>query len=183
MSAGISSLVTNTRSALDRVLHPRIFWVLLLIAASVPAFLSVFYQYTRPATLWFTGLHGRDDAWREPVSELRFVAADGDITANAIRILEELFLGPIDAKFESLTIPGNYVQAALLRKNVLYIDLSTDILFGRELSSGVYQAPPFQPSTVLALAGKTLAWNFPGKRIVLTVGGYEASWEPQISSK
>lgn len=142
----------------------------------VPAVYSVFNQDTRPATLWFPGIHGLEAAKQEAVPELRFVTADGDVAANAVRILDELFLGALNAKHESLTIPGSYVQAALFRKNILYIDLSTDIFFGRLMSSGVYRAPQFQPATVLALAGKTLAWNFPGKRIVITIGGYEPSW-------
>jgi hypothetical protein len=36
--------------------------------------------------------------------------------ANAVRILDELFLGSLNARHESLTIPGSYVQAALFRK-------------------------------------------------------------------
>lgn len=183
MSAGIPSIISNIRSAIDRILHPRVFWILLLVATSVPAFYSVCKQDTRPATLWFPGIHGMEESTQEPVAELRFVSANGDVLADAVRILDELFLGSLDAKHESLTIPGNYVQAALFRKNVLYIDLSTDILFGRQLASGVYKAPQFQPATVLALAGKTLAWNFPGKRIVITVGGYEPSWKVIVTSK
>jgi hypothetical protein len=153
-----------------------VFWILLLAVALLPAVYSVFLQDTRPATLWFPGIHGLEPSKQTAVAELRFVTSDGDVASDAVRILDELFLGSLNAKYESLTIPGSYVQAALFRKNVLYIDLSTDIFFGRLMSSGIYRAPHFQPATVLALAGKTLAWNFPGKRIVLTIGGYEASW-------
>jgi hypothetical protein len=183
VSAGIPTLISKIRSAIDRILHPRVFWLLLLVATSIPAFISIVYQDARPATLWFPGLHGMEKSSQKPVAELRFVRADGDVLADAVRILDELFLGSLDARNESLTIPGSYVQAALFRRNVLYIDLSTDILFGRQMASGIYKAPQFQPSTVLALAGKTLAWNFPGKRIVITVGGYEPSWEVRLTSK
>jgi hypothetical protein len=176
-------LFSNIRSAIDRVLHPRVFWILLLIAAALPAILSIAQQDTRPATLWFPGLHGREKSTQKPVAELRFVLSDGDVMSDAVRILDELFLGTLDSNHESLTMPGSYVQAALFRKNVLYIDLSTDILFGRQLATGVFKAPQFQPATVLALAAKSLAWNFPGKRIVITVGGYEPSWEVRLTSK
>ncbi|MFH2113762.1 MAG: hypothetical protein ABIJ86_04560 [Spirochaetota bacterium] len=183
MIAGIPRLISNIRSAIDRILHPRIFWILLLTVASVPAFRSVLHQDNWPATLWFPGIRGMEKAIQMPVAELRYVSAEGDILDDAVRILDELFLGSLNAKHESLTIPGSYVQAALFRKNILYIDLSTDILFGRQLSSGIYKAPQFQPAIVLALVSKTLAWNFPGKRIVLTVGGYEPSWGTQVTSK
>ncbi len=183
MSAGIYNLISNVRSAIDRVLHPRVFWILLLAVAAMPALYSILGQDNRPVTLWFPGIHGMEKSSQEPVAELRFVPADGDIPADAVRILDELFLGSLNAKHESLTIPGSYVQAALFRKNVLYIDLATDILFGRLLSSGIYKTPQYQPATVLALAHRTLAWNFPGKRIVITVGGYEPSWEVRATSK
>jgi len=183
VNAGISRLISNVRSAIDQILHPRVFWIFLLVVASVPAFHSILKQDTRPATLWFPGIHGMEESSQQLVSELRFVPAYGDVLSDAVRILDELFLGSLNAKHESLTIPGSYVQAALFRKNVLYMDLSTDILFGRQLASGIYKAPQFQPATVLALAGKTLAWNFPGKRIVITVGGYEPSWEVRATSK
>jgi hypothetical protein len=176
-------LTTTIRSAIDRVLHPKVFWILLLVSAAIPAIISIVLQETRPATLWFPGIHGREESSQKPIAELRFVPADGDVLADAVRILDELFLGALEANHESLTIPGSYVQAALFRKNVLYIDLSTDILFGRLLVSGVYKSPQFQPATVLALAHKSLAWNFPGKRIVITIGGYEPSWEARLTSK
>jgi hypothetical protein len=156
---------------------------MLLVMAMAPAIYSVFDQDARPATLWFPGIHGLEAARQEPVAELRFISSDGDVSADAVRILDELFLGSLNAKHESLTIPGHYVQAALFRKNILYIDLSTDILFGRLMSSGIYKAPQFQPTTVLALAARTLAWNFPGKRIVITIGGYEPSWDTRVTSK
>lgn len=184
MNAGISDLFSIVRSVIDRILYPKVFWILLLAVSAVPAVYSVFLQDTRPATLWFPGIHGLEAARKGPVAELRFVTADGDIPADAVRILDELFLGSLNAKHESLSIPGSYVQAALFRKNILYIDLSTDILFGRLMSSNIYMAPPFQPTTVLDLAGKTLAWNFPGKRIVITIGGYEPAWyDAQVVSK
>jgi len=183
VNAGISSFLINLRSAIDRILHPRVFWILLLVLSLVPAVYSVFQQETRPATLWFPGIHGLDAAKQEAIAELRFIQAEGDVQSDAVRILDELFLGALNAKHESLTIPGSYVQAALFRKNVLYIDLSTEIFFGRLMSSGITRAPQFQPATVLALAGRTLAWNFPGKRIVITIGGYEPSWDARVTSK
>jgi hypothetical protein len=149
----------------------------------VPAVYSVFLQDTRPATLWFPGIHGVEAAKQKPVAELRFVTAEGGLPADAVRVLDELFLGSLYAKHESLTFPGSYVQASMFRKNVLYLDLSTDILFGRLMSSGIYMTPRFQPAVIIALARKTLAWNFPGKRIVLTIGGYEPSWNAQVVSK
>ena len=176
MSAGITWLISVVRSGLDRILHPRVFWILLLAVSVVPGVYSVFDKHARPATLWFPGIHGLEGSKQEAVAELRFINAQGDVAANAVRILDELFLGALDANHESLTIPGSYVQAALFRKNILYIDLSTNIFFGRLMSSGVYRAPQFAPATVLALARRTLAWNFPGKRIVITIGGYEPSW-------
>jgi hypothetical protein len=183
VSAGISRIISNMRTTIDGILHPRVFWLLILAVASMPALYSILIQNSRPATLWFPGIHGMAEASQEPVAELRFVPADGDVLDNAVRILDELFLGSLSARHESLTIPGRYVQAALFRKNVLYIDLSTDIFFGRQLSTGVFKNPQYQPATVLALARRTLAWNFPGKRIVITVGGYEPTWEGQVTSK
>lgn len=121
-------------------------------------------------------MHGSEAAKQDAVAELRFVTNSGDIQVDATRILDELFLGSLNAKHESLTIPGSYVDAALFRQNILYVDLSTDMLFGRLMSTGIYKIPQYQPATVVALAGRTLAWNFPGKRIVITIGGYEPLW-------
>lgn len=183
MNLDISELFSKVCSILDRILHPRVFWIVLLGVSAVPAVYSVFLQDARPATLWFPGIHGLEAAKQKPVAELRFVNTEGKLPEDAVRMLDELFLGTLNAKHESLTIPGSYVQAALFRKNVLYIDLSTDILFGRPMSNGMYKAPQFQPATILDLAGKTLAWNFPGRRIVITIGGYEPSWSDQVVSK
>lgn len=183
MSAGISDLSAKIRTGIDKVLHPKVFWVLLLVVSMLPAVYSALAQKTRAVTLWFPGIHGLEPARQEPVAELRFIKSDGDIAPDAVRILDELFLGSLNAKFESLTIPGSYVDSVLYRKNVLYIDLSTDILFGRLMSSGISRAPQFQPETVLALAARTLAWNFPGRRIVLTIGGFEPSWDLRVPSK
>jgi hypothetical protein len=155
----------------------RVFWPgLLFFAMLVPIVGTFLTPPLRPATLWFPSIHGTSRGQSGPVAELRLLPLDRHVVADANRILDELFLGPVNARHESLTMPGSYIDRLFLRRNTLYVDLQGDVFFGPASSQGVAAASYFNPAQIISIVRQTMAWNFPGKRIVLTIDGFEAEW-------
>ena len=165
----LGSGLARLRTAPSRITVPAVTALAMAFAWSALACLS--RPAVSPSTLWFPVVHGEGT-----VAELRYLPAGEPVAKAAARLLDEALLGPLDARGTLLAVPGSDVRSTILKGNVLYLDLSDDVLFGREAPGGRRMAPPVDPERLVSLLSKTLAWNFPGKRIVLTINGFEPEW-------
>lgn len=147
-------------------------WLGLLALSLAAALLSAaFAPPRRAATLWFPDARpGRQGRAR---AELRYVPYSRDPERTAAYIVEELFLGPLEPTSSPVVATGADLNAVLRSGKILYVDLSSSIAFGRVDSKGVSRPAALPPAEVLKYVRKTLGWNFPSSRVVLTVDGYE----------
>jgi len=176
----LGSVFSSARAALNIALRPRIFWPGLLIAAFiVSAAVSFSFPSRRATVLWFPEATSEGGAR----AELRYIRSDRDAARTAASIVEEMLLGPLVPTSRPISVPSARLISSIRSDKTLYVDVSSDILFGRLKSADVYDSPPLQPRAALAFIDRTLRWNLPLYKIVITVGGNEPSWEPSLMAK
>lgn len=163
-------------STLDRRLHvilrPRILWLALLGFSFLASATLVAMRPNRSSvTLWFPGSRGDETSARP---EHRRIPRAGDASSFARAIAEEQLLGPTDALSRPLAPASASVRTAIAARKTVYVDLSADVLFGRPDSDGVYGLPLVAPKEALALIRRTIGWNMPGYRVVVTIAGQDA---------
>jgi len=80
-------------------------------------------------------------------------------------LVEELLWGPMDPRFQRVFPLGSKVQSLLIRRGILYVDLSPDVLFASEdIRVGWDER--------FSILRKTLNFNYPRfTQIFLTVNG------------
>ncbi len=160
---------------INKKLKPSTLWSGLLLAVFLTSALaSMFVPDRRAVVLWFPD--SRISSGASTRSELRYVHAERDIALMAASVVEEMLLGPLSPGSSPVAIPSARLLTSIRSRKTLYVDVSNDILFGRLTASGVYEAPLAQPRVVLGYIEKSLRWNFPFVRIVLTVEGKEPFW-------
>lgn len=175
MSVSFLDMIKHSVAALEVALKPRYFWTaLLLIAFGLSAFASFSLPDRRAVVLWFPAARSIDGSRAR--SELRYIPAGLEVAEEAGAIVEEALLGPMGASARPIAVPDANVLSSAGSSDTLYIDVSSDVLFGRIGPKGVYEAPPLAPRLVMDYIRKSLAWNFPFKRIVLTIDGLEPAW-------
>lgn len=175
MKRSIRESVTRLIDFIHKNLKPSTLWpglLILVFLASALASLSV--PYRRPVVLWFPD--SRSVSGSRAIPELRYVSSDRDVARVAASVVEEVLLGPLSPGSRSITVPDAKLLSAIRSKKTLYVDVSNDILFGRLAASALYDAPVAPPKVVLDYIERSLRWNFPFFRIVLTVEGQEPFW-------
>jgi len=160
---------------INKNLKPATLWPGLLLAVFLTSALaSLFVPDRRAVVLWFPD--SRISSRSSVRSELRYVRAERDVALMAASVVEEILLGPLSPEARLLTVPDARLLSSIRSKKTLYVDVSNDILFGRLTASGVHEAPVAQPKVVFDFIERSLRWNFPFLKIVLTIEGQEPLW-------
>ncbi len=176
MNYTIPEMLSITKKGADTLLKPKIFWLALIGLSLLIAFIAtVSSPAIKPASLWFPRSRAGGVG-----AELRYLPVRPSVEASARELVEEQLLGPMSQDFLPIAYPSSSVRLVLTRGRDLYVDLSSDILFGRLLSSAVYSEALLAPKEVLSLIEKTLSWNFSAWKLFLTVDGREPGfYEPE----
>jgi len=163
-------------AVLDFSFKPRNFWTgLLVICFLASAIASLSLSDRRAVVLWFPDARTADGSRSR--AELRYVSHDRESARMATSIVEELLLGPFLATSRAICVPDANLRSVIRSGKILYVDISSDILFGRSDSDGIHENPPVQPRVAVEYIQKTLGWNFPLLTIILMVDGLEPNWE------
>lgn len=97
--------------------------------------------------------------------EVRAIPWKSSLEDRVQGLVEELLWGPIDPRFQRVFPSGSKVQSLLIRRGILYVDLSPDALFASE-DIRVGWDERFH------ILRKTLSFNYPRfTQIFLTVNG------------
>lgn len=169
MSIEISAFISNAGKAIARLARPRGLAIIALAALAAVAAASNFGVGPRRAyTLWYPKARASGIG-----TELRLIRTGDGAEAELRSLVEELILGPMTPDLAPLALAGSRIRSAFIRGRVIYVDFSSDVLFGRRHSNGVFEPPLAAPSRFYELAEMTIKRNFPSYRIVLTVEGRE----------
>ncbi len=176
MNYTIPEMLAITKKGADTLLRPKIFWLALIGLALLVAFMAtVSSPAIKPASLWFPRARAGGIG-----AELRYLPARHSAEAEARELVEEHILGPMSQDFLPIAYPSSSVRLVIARGRNLYVDLSSDILFGRLLSTGAYSEALLAPKELLSLVEKTLSWNFSAWKLFLTIDGREPGfYEPE----
>lgn len=178
MKPSFATIVSGAIRAVENVLHPRVLWLAALGVALLVSLVSSLVQLPgRPATLWFPAHKGSGS-----IAELRYLRRSPSGRSPEAQLVEELILGPMSSRSLPISVPNARADLVKRGRAALYVDLSTDILFGRETAAGVYEPPVLDPARALAYVRKSIGWNFPHKPLVLTIGGREPEWVVQAQA-
>lgn len=102
---------------------------------------------------------------RSLAPEVRSIPYRSNIEDRVASLVEELIWGPKDPRLQRVFPLGSKVRSVMLRKGVLYVDLSPDVLFASE-DIRVAWEDRFQ------ILKKTISFNFPRfKEIHISVYG------------
>lgn len=169
MSIDKAAFFSRAKAVLGRLAKPRSVAVIALASlVAVAAASNVGMGARRAYTLWYPKARAAGSG-----TELRLIRTAGGVEAELEALVEELILGPMDPNLSPLALAGSGVRSVFVRGRVMYVDFSSDVLFGRRHSNGVYERPLVSPSRFLELTEMTIKRNFPSYRIVLTVEGRE----------
>lgn len=175
MSFSFRTLADASVKTMDFALKPRNLWPgLFLIVLLASAGASLALPFRRAVVVWFP--EARASAEFRPRPELRYVPASLDAPGQAAAVVEEMLLGPLDASSRPVSVPAARLVSSIRSGKTIYVDISSDMLFGKPSASGVYGAPVLEPGVAIGYIERSLRWNFPFFRIVVTVGGQEPSW-------
>jgi len=177
VKASFQSIAGYISNVLNIALKPKNLWPgLLVIVLLASAGASLALPFRRAVVVWFPDSRSAQGSVSR--AELRYVRLGGDAAAQAGLVVEELLLGPLQATSRPISVPTARVVSSIKSRKTLYVDVSSEMLFGKSNPAGVYSAPPLQPQVALGFIERSLRWNFPFFRIVLTIGGLEPSWRP-----
>ncbi len=176
MKRSFDDYVKATIAIVNTMLKPRFLWPgLLALVFLVSAGTSLALPRRRPSVIWFPRSRTVDGSRSN--AELRYVPFGHGVADEASSIVEELLLGPLDASSRPVSVPDANLRSVIRSGKKLYVDISSDILFGRKTASGVMEAPPLSPRTALDYIERALRWNFPFMTTIITVDGLEPSWK------
>lgn len=169
MSTAIAAFIAKVGAALSRLARPRGLAIVALVAlVAAAAATNIGLGPRRAYTLWYPRARAAGIG-----TELRLIGTGDGVEADLKSLVEEWMLGPMDPDLAPLALADSRVRSALVRGRVIFVDFSSDVLFGRRRSSGIFELPLAAPSRFLELAELTIRRNFPSYRIVLTVDGRE----------
>lgn len=175
MKPSFSEMAAASLDILNTALKPRNLWPgLFAIALLFSALMSLAVPFRRSAVLWFPDSRSVDGSKARP--ELRYLYSRSDKAAEAADLVNEMFLGPTNPKSAPIAVPEARVQSAIRGGKTLYLDIADTFLFGRPNEAGIHAEPVLQPRQVLSYLERTLHWNYPSMKLVLTVDGFEPSW-------
>lgn len=172
MKIDIQDIAGKSVAAMERLLHPKTLWFLLLGVAFAASAIATFARpFSRPATLFFPAQDGKG-----LVAELRYILPSRSGALPEELLVEELILGPSRIDARPVSVPGADIRLVKRGANTLYVDLSAQILFGKQRRDGLHLPPPLEPVLALACVRRTVSWNFPAKQLMLTVEGAEPAF-------
>lgn len=182
MKPSFSDIAAISIRVVHTALQPRNLWPGLFgLALLLSAVMSLSVPFRRGAVLWFPDSRSADGSRAR--SELRYLYSRSDKAIEVADLVNEMFLGPTNPKAAAIAVPEARVRAAIGAGRTLYVDLGDTFLFGRASESGLYAAPVLQPRQVLAYIERTLRWNYPSTKVVLTIDGFEPAWAGPIDTK
>lgn len=173
MKYTVSNLAGLSRKTMDTFLHPKILWLSLIAIMACASAIATFSSYPiRPVTIWFPGARGKG-----AVAELRYLRAQNNPESAARALVEEIILGPMREDLSPMTDPSADILLVMARNRSLFVDLSADVLFGKRMASGLMALASVATDRLLSLVERTLSWNFPGRRLTLSIEGHTPSVE------
>lgn len=182
MKPSFSGMVTNSIHILNTALKPRNLWPGLFgVALIFSAIVSLSVPLRRAAVLWFPDSRSADGT--KARSELRYLYGRSDKATEVGDLVNEMFLGPMNPKSAAIAVPESRVRTALGAGRTLYVDLDDTFLFGRPDESGIHAEPRLQPRLALDYIARTLRWNYPSMKVILTVDGLEPFRAGPIDTK
>lgn len=177
MKLSFKDHLKSTIAVINIMLKPRFLWPgLLVLVFLVSAGASLTLPRRRVSVLWFPDFRSVEDSRSN--AELRYVPAGHGVAEEASSIVEELLLGPLDTSSRPVSVSDANIRSVIRSGKKLYVDVSSDILFGRMTAAGVVEAPPLSPRAALGYIERALRWNFPFLTTIITVDGLEPSWKP-----
>ena len=160
---------------IDLVLTPKYFWLgLLSFTFLLGSGFALASPWRRAATVWFPDYRARDNARSR--SELRYLPMGRSLEEMVADIAGELLLGPLEPYSSPVSVADARLNSVIRSGKTLYIDISSSILFGRMNDSEVYGEAPLDARRALGYLERSILWNFPGMRVVMTIDGLEPSW-------
>lgn len=182
MKPTLERIVKVARQAMNVALKPRYFWLgALALALGASAIAGALSPPRQAAVLWFPDAREADPT--EARSELRYIGARKGVAEQAAELVEELLLGPMDAKARPIAVPQVRVESAIVSNRTIYLDISADLFFGKPAGDGIYASPPVEPRVALEYIDRALRWNFRFYDVRLTVEGLEPEWESVIEAE
>ena len=159
----------------ELVLTPKYLWLgILSMAFILSSGFALASPWRRAATVWFPDYRSQD--YGKSRSELRYLPAGQSLEENAAEIIRELLLGPLEPYSSPVAVADARLRSVISSGKTLYIDVSSSILFGRMNDRGVFGEPPLSTDRTIAYLERSIRWNFPGLRVVMTIDGLEPSW-------
>jgi len=175
LKRSISDYLAIGRHVLDLVLTPKYFWLgLLALTFVISTGFALASPWRRAATVWFPDYRSRDGSRARP--ELRYLPAGQTMEENVAEIVGELLLGPLEPYAVPISVADTKLRSVIRTEKVLYIDVSSSILFGRINDQGVYGEPPLAVKEAIEYIKRSVRWNFPRMQVVVTINGLEPSW-------
>ncbi len=169
MKPDFAKIFHSIRNFVEKNLHPKRFWLLLLALCFVIS--SLFWAFSPPVracTLFF-----KEAKTHKLVPTLRFIARQKNQEAEIESILEELFLGPTDAWLLPLSVPQAGVNTVIRSGKTFYVDISADVLFGKKLGEEIYGEPILPFGELLEILQKVLHKNYPSSSFIVTINGMQ----------
>lgn len=177
MKPTLERIVKATQLTVNAALRPRYFWLGALALALASSVVAVaLLPSKQAAVLWFPDAREADPM--DARSELRYIGSGKGVAEQAAEIVEELLLGPMDARSRPIAVPDVRVESSVVSKKTIYVDISADLFFGKASADGTFAAPPVEPRVAIAYIDRTLRWNFRFHDVRLTVQGLEPEWMP-----
>ncbi len=170
MKPNLARILHSVRSIVEKLLHPKLFWLLLFAICFLISFLAwAFSSPVRASTLLF-----QDARTHKLVPALRFIARQKNQEAEIQSLLEELFLGPLQAGLLPVAVPGAGINSVIRSGKIFYIDISADVLFGMKLQNDMYRAPVLPFDELLNIVRRVLRRNYPSFSFILTINGFQS---------
>lgn len=172
MKRSFDEILAMSLNALNTILKPRILWpALLALVLMASGIASLSLPRRLAVVLWFPD--ARSGIKVRAKAELRYIPAYREKERQAAALVEELFLGPLNASSRPVGVTSTNVVSAIRSGKSMYIDVSSDMLFGKISANGIYDPPPLEPREAYAYVSRALARNFPFFTIILTIDGQE----------
>ncbi|MDX9898961.1 MAG: GerMN domain-containing protein [Spirochaetia bacterium] len=177
MKRSFDSFLSVSLNAINTVLKPRILWPSLLALVFIASGLASLSLPRRLAmVVWFPD--ARSGMKSKPKAELRYIPAYSEKERQAAALVEEMFLGPLNASSRPIAVTSTRLVSAIRSGKTLYIDVSSDMLFGKVSAKGVFDPPLLEPQEACQYLSRTLHKNFPFFTVILTIDGQEPSFKP-----
>jgi len=145
--------------------------LVLVLGGLASLLLSIPTWRQRPVILWFPVQ--RTEILRP---ELRLTARQVTVTEEIDLVLEELILGPQADNLSPLVQPTVKYRIIQGRDDLIYIDLTSDLLFGKANAEGIRSFSTIPAKQIIAVFERVLRTTFRNHRFVITIDGHEADY-------